>query len=111
VKLVSQFRALLVDLDKCVGCYSCEVGCQQWHQLPEYQKRIRIIQIGPEKVNGKLRMYFYPQINTDCDLCQQQSEPFCVSNCPVEALVLCDNKDILKKIYESGRFQICRLLE
>ncbi len=34
--------AILVDMDLCIGCYTCVVACHQWHQVPDGEERIKI---------------------------------------------------------------------
>lgn len=32
--MATRERALLVDLERCIGCRSCQVACKEWNELP-----------------------------------------------------------------------------
>ena len=101
---------ILVDLDRCVGCYACEVACKQEnHTLPD-TPWIRLKIVGPEIVNGQLRTDFIPLIMEDCDLCKnREGRPSCVDHCPTAALRLCDSTEILDALNSKRRLQICTI--
>ncbi|NIO05216.1 MAG: 4Fe-4S dicluster domain-containing protein [Proteobacteria bacterium] len=73
-------RAIMVDIDLCYGCFACEVACKQEHSLPENVNWIRVHKIGPQKVNGKLQMHFYPM------QCRHCTRPPCMDACPEHAI-------------------------
>ncbi len=56
--------AVVVDKDKCVGCWMCIMVCP-----------FGVIRREGEKIASK------------CDLCPDEEIPMCVKNCPNEALV------------------------
>lgn len=68
----------VIDLDRCIGCESCVIGCKQMHQsLPDIQYR-RVHKINPEQ---------YPdhpilRISIACNHCEK---PACLKGCPVNA--------------------------
>lgn len=101
---------LLVDLDKCVGCCACEVGCQQWHQAPLKKKRVIVRTIGPEKKGERLFTKHYPEMTSYCDLCAAtlSKSPFCAENCPVGAIRSCDEESASALLNSGKRFQICK---
>ena len=76
---MSQY-AMLFNADRCVGCQSCEVACQSENQLPAWLSLIRIVQIGPIEVGGKLR-YDFKQIR-----CMHCAKAHCIEACPEKAL-------------------------
>lgn len=72
--------ALLADLDRCTGCYSCVVGCKEYYRLGEGVSFIRLVQVGPEGDFPDLNMYYVPLA------CQQCDRPSCVVSCPEKAM-------------------------
>ena len=104
---------LLVNLDKCVGCYVCEVGCAEWHNLPPDKKWIRLKTIGPERLNGRLKMEFIPIATEGCTFCKDRLKenlaPFCVATCITQALEFGDDKKILELLSNGKQYQICKL--
>jgi carbon-monoxide dehydrogenase iron sulfur subunit len=55
-----------VDIEKCVGCWTCVVACPYGALVQDTNKKIV----------------------AKCDFCAGQDIPICVANCPNEALVL-----------------------
>jgi Fe-S-cluster-containing dehydrogenase component len=104
-------HAVLVDLDRCVGCQTCEVACKQENGLKEGETWIEVITIGPEEVGGKLCADYYPVINGGCQFCSQRTsqglDPFCVAACPTKALKFCSLAGILVALRSKKRYQIC----
>jgi Fe-S-cluster-containing dehydrogenase component len=72
--------SLLADLEKCVGCQTCEVACKLANSVPVGPRPMRVITVGPVELNGKLRMSFFPMRCTHC------GEPACIDVCPVDAI-------------------------
>jgi Fe-S-cluster-containing dehydrogenase component len=100
---------ILVNLDRCVGCYACEIACKQENQLPVGKKWIEVKQVGPVQVDNRMRMDFYPHMNQGCTLCRQRAAgPACVEACPTKALQQCDASEALQLLYNETRHQICR---
>jgi molybdopterin-containing oxidoreductase family iron-sulfur binding subunit len=69
---------MVIDLKKCVGCYSCVIKCKQEHFLP------------PGMTWGKLLISetgTYPNIvkNVYPVLCNHCADPACVKACPTNA--------------------------
>lgn len=73
-------RALYVDLDRCFGCFTCEVACKQEHDLPVGIRWIKVVQDGPKEISGGLQLDFYPA------MCKHCENPACAEACPEEAI-------------------------
>jgi Fe-S-cluster-containing dehydrogenase component len=101
---------LVVDLDTCIGCCACEVGCQQWHHADRDNKRIRVHTLGPHTQGEKLMTIHFPEATDLCDLCasRRDQSPFCVEICPVHALQSCDERGALALLSSGKRYQICK---
>jgi len=75
-------KILLIDLDNCIRCYSCEIACRQEHNLTyeTMSKWCRVITIEPRWIENELHMDFIPIFCFHCD------EPICSYFCPVNAI-------------------------
>ncbi len=71
---------MVIDLQKCIGCYACVVACKQEHFLPPevFWSRIVISETGDYPTVTKL---LYP---VQCNHCE---DPICVKVCPTGASV------------------------
>ena len=111
---MGKVNAIIVDIDLCVGCYTCEIACKQENNITIGNGRINVTHIGPEYLGGKLHMDFIPFISNACNLCQHRLDhdilPSCVIHCPTEALKYCKNAtEILTALSREKRFHICKL--
>jgi len=93
--------ALLVDLDKCIGCYNCLIGCHIWNKVAE-NDRVEIVILDPVKIDGLLKADCFPLMTHNCDLCYSKQKPLCIDFCPTQALISGDNKELVT-LLNSGR--------
>jgi Fe-S-cluster-containing dehydrogenase component len=68
-------KALLVNLDKCTGCRSCELACSFKHH-GEFNPSKSNIQVSIFTENA----FYVPMVCTQCD------KPFCGEVCPTGAI-------------------------
>ena len=111
---MAELYGIVVDLDLCVGCYACEVACKQENNVPIGTRWIRVIDVGPEELDGKLRIDFIPVMTDECTLCEhrlsQNLEPRCVDNCPTKALQCYKNTtELLAALQDGRRCQVCKV--
>lgn len=89
---------ILVDLQRCTGCWTCSLSCKTVNDLPdeEYWCTVRTLGSGegidrPSGIWPNLHMSWMPVWSNKCTLCApRQAEgdiPFCVKCCPNKALV------------------------
>lgn len=77
---------LLIEYALCTGCHTCEIACQEAHDLPVGRWGIRLSQIGPMPGTGDQWVFDFVPVPTDlCDLCRQRVrgglQPACVRHC------------------------------
>lgn len=71
-------KVLQVDIEKCVGCRTCEVACSLRNAGESNPTRSRIRIVRYERA-GKFHNYV-PMV------CQQCSDPLCMEACPVNSI-------------------------
>jgi Fe-S-cluster-containing dehydrogenase component len=82
-------RAILVDLDRCIGCYGCEIACKNENGLGLGERWNKVIQVGPNGTFPDIEMYFLPV------MCQQCKESPCTHVCPTGASYRDENNVVL----------------
>ena len=66
--------ALMIDLERCIGCKSCEAACKQEHGLGPGEYRNKVVWLGNE---ARAALDF---LTVTCQHCER---PACVRACPV----------------------------
>lgn len=82
-------NTIVVDLNRCIGCFSCEVACKQENeiQLGEYWNKV--IVEGPTGTFPNIEKYWLP---THCQQCEDAP---CVNVCPTGASYRDENGVVL----------------
>lgn len=72
-------KAIVIDLNRCIGCLSCEVACKLENDVPlgEYWNRVQ--SVGPSGEHPHIEQYWLPA------MCQQCKNAPCVNVCPTGA--------------------------
>lgn len=72
--------AMVIDLDRCVGCHACAIACRAEWQIPvkEGFRRNWVRRLGPASTSKGLSYTFYPGLCNHCD------KPACVDACPAD---------------------------
>ncbi len=73
-QMVSERLALMIDLERCTGCKSCEVACKQEHRLGPGEYRTKVVWSGGATEPG---LTF---LTVTCQHCER---PACLRACPV----------------------------
>ena len=73
-------KILLINVDRCVGCYACEVACKQENDLSIKSTWCRPIPIGPRQIGGEFHLDFVPTVCIHCE------EPICSYFCQFDAI-------------------------
>ena len=78
-------KAIITDLNRCVGCLACSVACKAVNNVPIGSYWNKVVRVGPNPIPGgsgqypDVYMYFLPIS------CQHCENPECVKVCPTEA--------------------------
>jgi Fe-S-cluster-containing dehydrogenase component len=70
----------ILDMERCTGCYACEIACEQWHGIKAGTIKYRRVE---ERVAGT-----FPEVKIDYRTiaCLHCSRPNCVQCCPEKAI-------------------------
>jgi len=72
-------NALVIDLNRCIGCYSCEIACKQEHEIDLGEYWNRVYTDGPVGTHPHITQYWLPT------MCQQCENSPCIEVCPTGA--------------------------
>ena len=96
-------KNILVNVNRCVGCWTCSLACKQAYGLAEDEYRVFVRTIGGGQIDtpgGKwpnLYMKWMPIFTKKCIACAGNdatgNTPYCAFNCPTDALSYGDPDD------------------
>lgn len=93
---------ILVNLQRCTGCWTCSLACKVGNELPDDEYRITVRTEGsgegidrPAGTWPNLHMSWTPIWRPSCTKCPERiaagEEPYCVHSCPNWALKVGDD--------------------
>ena len=96
-------NGILIDLEWCSGCHSCEMACRVEHDYHDGKCGIVVHEIGPwELTPEKWVLTYAPTMTELCDLCAtrtaQGKEPTCVKHCQSHCMMFGDINDLAKAL-------------
>ena len=97
-------KKMLIDLERCIGCWTCSMACKVANELEDDDYRIVVRTNGsgagidrPQGVYPDLRMSWVPIYQKSCTWCAQRlaqgERPMCECDCPTNALAFGDETD------------------
>ena len=73
--------ALMIDLERCTGCKSCEAACKQTNALGPYAYRNRVMWFDEQvRIDGHTAAARLDFLTVTCQQCER---PACLRACPV----------------------------
>ncbi|MGI6216112.1 MAG: hypothetical protein ACOYIK_00710 [Coriobacteriales bacterium] len=111
-------QGILVDVGRCVGCWTCGFECKMAHHLDKDDFRLSVRTIGsggidePSGTFPNLKMYWMPVYSTSCTMCGDRlaegERPYCEMSCPAQALVHGDLDDPESEISKRRKALLAR---
>ena len=92
-------KTILVDLQRCIGCWTCSLACKVGNRLPDEEFWLTVRTQGsgegidrPAGTWPNLHMSWIPIWSQSCVKCPSRiakgDKPYCVNSCPCGALTI-----------------------
>ncbi|MEE8716380.1 MAG: 4Fe-4S dicluster domain-containing protein [Coriobacteriales bacterium] len=72
-------KCLVVDLNRCIGCFACDIACKTAHDVDLGVYWSRVVTVGPTGTFPDIEEYWLPT------MCQQCVNAPCIEVCPTGA--------------------------
>lgn len=101
-------NGLLIDVQYCTGCRSCEIACRNENSLGADEYGIKISQIGPfERANGSFVWNYYANVTQLCSLCAARcgegEKAACELNCLAQVIERGPIEELTEKLQAKGK--------
>jgi len=88
---------MLVDLDFCTGCFSCQTACREVDHYSYDETWMQVVRRGPVLVDGKLRLYHLlaPSLDKCANCLEEDAAPLCAKVCMASALFVAPLEELI----------------
>lgn len=102
----SQSVGMLLNAERCTGCYSCQAACREANQVPYDEKWLEVIRRKPSPVEGKLQLYhLMAPVLDQCAKCiEHENPPLCVRVCMANCLYVAPVEKLVPLLKEKGNW-------
>jgi Fe-S-cluster-containing dehydrogenase component len=113
-------KTILVDLQRCIGCWTCSLACKVGNGLPDEDFWLTVRTEGsgegidrPAGTWPNLHMSWIPIWSQSCVKCPSRvaagEKPYCVNSCPCSALTIGDEAAAKKEELRDKGFRFFEL--
>ena len=113
-------KTILVDLQRCIGCWTCSLACKVGNDLPDEDFWLTVRTLGsgegidrPAGEWPNLHMSWLPFWTKSCIKCPSRLAegklPYCVNSCPCDALSMGDDAIAKKEELRDRGFRFFEL--
>jgi Fe-S-cluster-containing dehydrogenase component len=97
---------MLLDAERCTGCYSCQSACREVNQVPFDEKWLEVVRRKPVKVDGDLTLYHLlaPVLEKCAECVKHENPPLCMRVCMASCLYVAPLEELLPKLKEKGKW-------
>lgn len=104
--------AMLVNYGYCTGCHSCEIACRNEKDLPLDEWGIKVLEEGPEMIQGGWEWNYIAVPSRACDLCVERIaeglKPSCELHCLAHVIEVIPLQEASEKLagYPEGKVSV-----
>ena len=100
---------MLIDLDFCVGCYACQLACQNYYDMPPGEAYVKVFNNKPDEIDGHMMAYLtaYPYKLSRCAEClEKEGKAPCQDICIGKAIFV-DEVEVLNDMADKMGRKVC----
>ncbi len=85
---------MLLNTDRCTGCYSCQSACRDINRVPFEEKWLEVVRRKPTVIDGDLRLYHLlaPALDKCAECVERENPPLCVRGVHGKLPVCCTGR-------------------
>ena len=101
---------MLIDVQYCTGCHTCEVACQQENRYDAGQFGIKVTEHILDQKKG-LMIDYVPYITDLCNFCMSRvvdgRKPSCVKHCLAQCMTFGTVDEVMEAAKNSNKPMVC----
>lgn len=97
---------MLLNIERCTGCYSCASACRETNQVPFSEKWLEVIRRKPVIVENELNLYHLlaPTLEKCADCVERENPPLCQTVCMADCLFVAPVEKLLSIMKTDGKW-------
>jgi anaerobic dimethyl sulfoxide reductase subunit B (iron-sulfur subunit) len=97
---------MLLNAERCTGCYSCQSACRDANQVPYEEKWLEVVRRKPVLVDGDLSLYHLlaPTLSKCAACVEKENPPLCVRVCMASCLYVAPVEKLLPLLKDNGKW-------
>jgi Fe-S-cluster-containing dehydrogenase component len=97
---------MLLNTDRCTGCYSCQSACRELNRVPFEEKWLEVVRRKPNLIDGELRLYHLlaPALDKCAECVEQENPPLCVRVCMASCLYVAPVEKLTPLLKTKGQW-------
>jgi len=97
---------VLLNAERCTGCYSCQSACREVNQVPFNEKWLEVVRRKPNIIDGELRLYHLiaPPLDKCAECVGRESPPLCERVCMASSLFVGPVEKLIPLLKNDGKW-------
>lgn len=97
---------VLLNAERCTGCYSCQSACREANQVPFEEKWLEVVRRKPVMIDGELSLYHLiaPPLDKCASCVEHENPPLCVRVCMATSLFVAPVEKLLPMLKNKGKW-------
>ncbi len=97
---------VLLNAERCTGCYSCQSACREANHVPLEEKWLEVVRRKPVIVDGELNLYHLlaPTLEKCAECVERQNPPLCERVCMASCLYVAPVDKLLPLLKNKGKW-------
>jgi len=97
---------MLLDAERCTGCYGCQSACRELNRVPFEEKWLEVVRRKPVIVDGEPSLYhMLAPVLEKCAACvERERPPLCQQVCMASCLTVAPVEQLLPLLKHKGKW-------
>jgi Fe-S-cluster-containing dehydrogenase component len=97
---------VLLNAERCTGCYSCQSACRDTNHVPFEEKWLEVVRRKPVMIDGELNLYHLlaPPLEKCQECVERENPPLCERVCMASCIYVRPVEQLLPLLKTKGKW-------